>query len=154
MLSLKRAGREGESSGWESSSSPVTMRIVDEDSRELLREWKMKNEPACVSVPTSTTAMCSLTGCPTEMTFVGVPFVPSYSDPGLLWGLWNGMGELLLPTNTGGDDSLDGVEMPLEKECLCEVSLKSLGGYSSSCTGKSDSSSPQTRTSMLLDLRI
>ena len=81
---LKRVGREGDSSGWERSSSPVTMRIVEEDSRELLREWK-KYEPACVSlVLSSTIAMCSHTGCPTEMTFVGVPFVPSFSDPGLL----------------------------------------------------------------------
>ena len=35
-------GREGESSGWDSSSSPVMIQIVVEDSRELLREWKIK----------------------------------------------------------------------------------------------------------------
>ena len=46
---LKGVGREGDSSGWERSSLPVTMRIVEEDSRELLREWK-KYEPACISL--------------------------------------------------------------------------------------------------------
>ena len=42
-------GRERGSSGWERSSLPVTMPIVEEHSRELLREWK-KYEPACVSL--------------------------------------------------------------------------------------------------------
>ena len=42
------------------------------------------------------------------------------------------MGELPLAMTTGGDASLDSVEMPLEKECLLEVSLNTLGGYTSS----------------------
>ena len=34
---FSEVSREGDSSGWERSSLPVTMRIVEEDSRELLR---------------------------------------------------------------------------------------------------------------------
>lgn len=145
---LKQVGREGESSGWDSSSSPVTIRIVAEDSRELLREWKMKNEFWCTSlIPTSTITECSLTCCPTEMTFVAVPFAPSNSD--LCGGLWTGMGELPLATNSGS------LEIPLENECLLEVSLSKLGGTTLSLYSKSSGpSSSQTRTSMLLDFRI
>lgn len=144
---LKRVGREGESSGWDSSSSPVTIRIVAEDSRELLRECNMKYEFWCTSlIPTSTITECSLTCCPTEMTFAAVPFAPSNSD--LCWDLWTGMGELPLATNSGS------LEIPLENECLLEVSLSNLGGTTLSLYSKSSGSSSQTRTSMLLDFRI
>ena len=88
----------------------------------------MKNKPACVCIPTSTTVMIVLTDRLSHRNdiFCRSTICPLVLRPWPLLGLleWDQGTPPTHEHRTGADDSLYGVEMPLEKDVSLKVPLR------------------------------